>query len=435
MRAKILSVLVVFLIGCGGALFANGTQQQPSATSAPKPVTITFTAMSNGPAQKSAFEKIFADFKKATGNTVNLQILPDVNQYTNLIQTRFATDNPPDVFLYFTGPQQYVTLQATKNLVEMSGQPYLSRLTEAVKNFYTQDGKIYGVPYGAYQAMGVLYNTDDFAKVGIKQPPSNYNEFLADCAKLKAAGITPIYDAGKTAWPMQIFSLDAFQTFVIPTIGMSGVQKLAENKLQIKNIPEIAKTLQMQLDLKKDGYFNKDLMSGTYAEQQQALATGSAAMAFQADWILPEIAKTYPQDVNKIGYFALPSDTGPGPASLYPPNQILVSKNGKHVNVALQLINFMTTPKELAVYHADNPGIPIYKGVQSKLYPAQQTIYNLIKENKGIVQIQLLLKANYVNDYPQIVQQLMISGNVNQAIDEMNQKYVQDGKNKHIAGF
>lgn len=435
MRAKILSVIVVILVA-GGIAFAHGAKEQTNAPSQQKGVNLTYTAMANGPAQKKAFEQIFADFKKATGNTVKLQILPDVNQYTNLIQTRFATGDPPDVFFYFTGPQQYTTLQASKNLVEMSGQPYLERLTSAVKKFYTQNGKIYGVPYGAYQAMGVLYNKTDFNKAGIRQPPTTYAKFLEDCAKLKSAGITPIYAAGKTGWPLQIFSLEAFQTFVIPSIGgMPGVRKLAENKLKIKNIPEIAKTLQMQVNLKKKGYLNSDPMSGTYADEQKALATGSAAMAFQADWILPEINKSYPHAVDKIGFFPLPSDTGPGPASLYPPNQIMVSKKGRHEKAALQLVNFMTTPKELDAYHVLNPGIPIYKGVKTKLFPAQRTIYNLIKQNKGIVQVQFLLRANYINDYPKIMQQLLISGNVAQAIREMNQKYIQDGINKHIPGF
>ena len=48
--------------------------------------------------------------------------------------------------------------------------------------------------------MGVMYNKDVFTKVGV-QPPKNYADFLAICDKIKKAGITPIYEAGKTGGP------------------------------------------------------------------------------------------------------------------------------------------------------------------------------------------------------------------------------------------
>ena len=399
------------------------------------PVKITFTTLGNGDPEAKAFDAIFAAYAKKSGNSVQQQILPDVNEYENIIKTRFATNDPPDIFYFFTGPNEYTTLQATKNLMDFSKEEFLKNLSTAVRDFYTVDGKIYGIPWGTYNAMGVLYNKDVFAKVGV-QPPKNYADFLAICDKIKKAGITPIYDAGKTGWPVQIFSLAGFQTFVLPTIGgADGVNKLGSNQLRITDIPAIKDVFKRQYELKTKGYLNKDFAAGTYDLQQEELATGKAAMAFQADWMLPSIAAKYPDAVDKIGFFSLPSDTDAGLPSLYPPKQIMISRNGKHPTVALDLLRFMTTADSLQMWYAGNPGIPVYTNVQTKLFAAQQDIFDLIKAGKGAINIQLLLPSGYVPDYDKVTQQFMMTGDVDKTVQGMDTAYEQQGKDKKIPGF
>jgi ABC-type glycerol-3-phosphate transport system substrate-binding protein len=158
-------------------------------------------------------------------------------------------------------------------------------------------------------------------------------------------------------------------------------------------------------------------------------------MAFQADWMLPSIAAKYPDAVDKIGFFSLPSDNDAGLPSLYPPKQLMVSKTGKHVEAALALLRFMTTADSLQVWYSHNPGIPVYTNVQTKLFAGQQDIYNLIKAGKGAINIQLLLPSGYVPDYDKVTQALILNGDVDKAIQQMDQSYVQQGKDKKIAGF
>ena len=49
--------------------------------------------------------------------------------------------------------------------------------------------------------VGFWYNKDQFDKAGITAPPATWDEFLADVAELKDAGITPIALGGKDKWP------------------------------------------------------------------------------------------------------------------------------------------------------------------------------------------------------------------------------------------
>jgi len=442
-----LSLLGGLLAGCGGGgnngnSGGGAASPTPSASAsslaaqqADKPkVKLTFATMANGDSESQAFKEIFSNFEQETGHTVDFQILPDVNQYENIIKTRFATQDAPDIFYFFAGPNEYVTMQAEKNLVDMTGADYVDNLTSAVKDFYTVDGKIYGIPWGSYNAMGVMYNKEVYAANGLSIP-NNYGELLANAEKLKEAGVTPFYEAVKTGWPTQIFPLAAFQSMVMPTIGgEEGVQKLIANTLRFNEIPEMKKVYELQFDLKTKGYYNKDLLAGTYEMQQEQLANGTAAMAFQADWMLPEVSKRFADKVDDIGFFPLPSEQGAGTVSLYPPKQIFVTKTSERVEAAKELASFMTRPESLAIWYNYNPGIPVYTGVDTKLFPGQQDIYKYIEEGKGIIQIQLRLPAGII-DFDKITQELVGKGDAQKAVDQMDKNYRQDGKNKKIPGF
>ncbi|WP_256759708.1 ABC transporter substrate-binding protein [Cohnella sp. WQ 127256] len=433
------ALVIAVMAACGNS--KDNTQKGTSAASeeaspsaSKEPVKLTFATVANGDTESQAFKEIFANFEKATGNSIDFQILPDVNQYENIIKTRFATQDAPDIFYFFSGPNEYVTMQAEKNLVEMTNEAYVGTLTSAVKDFYTADGKIYGVPWGSFNAMGVLYNKDVYKAQGLSIP-TNYGDLMANAEKLKGAGITPFYEAVKTGWPTQIFPLAAFQSMVMPTIGgEEGVKKLIANSLRFNEIPEMKHVYELQYNLKTKGYYNKDLLAGTYENQQEALANGTAAMAFQADWMLPEVSKRFPDKVNNIGFFPLPSESDEGTVSLYPPKQIFVTKTSPRVEAAKELANFMTTPESLAIWYKYNPGIPVYNGVETTLLPGQEDIYKYIQAGKGIVQIQLRLPAGII-DFDKITQELVGKGDAQKAVDQMDKNYRTDGKNKKIAGF
>jgi len=420
-----LATLVISLSGLAALAGCNGGRGSAK---------ITFLTLGDGSAMQ-AFRDIFASFTRQSGNTVELQSLPAISDYERVVRTRFAADDPPEIFWFFSGPNEYITLDAGRNLVELSKEKFVGTLTNTVRDFYTVDGRIYGIPWGSFNAMGVFYNKDVFRRLRL-QPPKNWSDFLAVCEKVKQSGITPIYEAAKTAWPVQIFSLAGFQAFVLPAInGMEGVQRLKENKLRITEIPAIRDVFMRQFSLKTRGFYNRDLIAGTYEMQVQAIATGAAAMAFQADWILQDIARSFPDAVDRIGFFPLPPDTGDPSPSLYPPKQIFISRRGPNVRAALTLARFMTSSDSLAAWYGFNPGIPAYTNVRSRLYPGQQEINDFLMAGKGMIQIQLLTAATYVPGYDKICQEFLISGNVERTITLMDERYRADGKAKHLPGF
>ncbi|WP_320128881.1 ABC transporter substrate-binding protein [uncultured Sphaerochaeta sp.] len=434
MKQKILATLVV-LVASLGMLFATGAkEQQEKGTVSSKAKQITFTVINGGDTEIEAFNKIIAKFEEINPNIkVRLEALPNSTDYENIIKTRFATNDPPDAFWFWSGANQYTNMRASENLVDMTGERGLSDLTSAIKTYQTVDGKIYGIPWGTYNAMGIYYNKKVFAKLGLT-PPKNYHELLDIAQTIKDAGIIPFYEAGDTVWPTQIYTLCAFQSSIIPSIGgASGLKKIVENQIQLKDIPAVKDTFSKYYALKTKGYLNEDVGSATYDMQEEAISSGKAAMVFQADWMLPDIQSKF-GNADDLGYFPLPSETDEGVASLYPPKQIFVSKASKNVDAVLTFVRFMIQTDNLDIWYGLNSGIPVYKSVTSTLYTAQKDIMNYLTSDKGMVQIQLQTKASFP-DFDKICQMVILSGNVDQAVTMLNDGYLKDGRNKQISEF
>jgi raffinose/stachyose/melibiose transport system substrate-binding protein len=454
--AIMLVVSIMFsAIGCGKAVSDNtsnstvasssdntaesastGTSTSAQETTATEPKAsgeISLTAINGGDNEVKAFNEIIENFQKESAVKVKLEELPSSNDYENIIKTRFATNDPPDIFYFWSGANQYQNMKADTSLVDLTNENFVNDLTDAIKTYQTVDGKIYGIPWGSYNAMGAFYNKNVFSKLNINIP-NNYNEFLDICKTVKAAGITPVFEGAGTVWPTQIFSLCGFQTFVTPAIGgEDGVQKLTKNEIKLKDMPALKDVFTRYYALNKSGYMNKDLASATYDQEEKALSSGTAAMVFQADWMLPDIQTKY-NNADDIGYFPLPSDTDKGVASLYPTKQIFISKDGKNVPAALEFARYMTKTDSLNIWYKYNPGITVYKSATSSQYTAQKDIMQYINSNKGMIQIQLRTAASFT-DFDKICQELIITGNVDKAVQKMNDAYLKDGKDKQIAGF
>ena len=70
------------------------------------------------------------------------------------------------------------------------GAPGSSASLSDARKYSSRQHKIYALPLG-YNLQGLMYNTDLFASLGLKEP-TTFNELLALCGKIRAAGKIPI---------------------------------------------------------------------------------------------------------------------------------------------------------------------------------------------------------------------------------------------------
>lgn len=448
MKAISLSVAgILALAGCGGGSGSSSESASPTAaastgtaaaTQAPAkakdPVTLSFVISNT--VDTAPFTKVFAEFEKKTGNKVELQALPG-GDFDNMMKTRFSTGDFPDLFLMQPGTKQNIKLRATETLYDWSGDKDVwERVLPAMKEFQTTTtGKIYGVPYGSTGMYGIFYNKDVFKKAGVTVP-NNYNELIENAKKIKAAGITPFYEGVKDGWPAQIFFLSGWVSNVDPAIKDEGVQKLEKNQLKMKDIPQLKDLFVKSKQIKDLGLYQDNLMAGTYDEMQNMLGEGKVAMAFMLDGLIPQLEKKFGADFvkNSIDFFPFPTDTDKGVAMATPPNQLMIPNQAKHAQQAKELVKFMLTPEMVDLYYQAAPGIPIFNGAKSNLYPVQQTAKSLIEGGKSKINIQNRLSPTFA-DFQKLLQTFFINGDVEKAFQDFSANYEKDGKTKRLEGF
>jgi ABC-type glycerol-3-phosphate transport system substrate-binding protein len=380
------------------------------------------------------YEEIFARYKAKTGVETEIQMLPAGEEYGRILLTRFATADYPDAFTMDPGTKQYTKFRI-EELYDWTGDPLFDKVLPATKEFQTYQGKIYGVPWGGTNGIGVYYNKDVFAKLGV-QIPRNYKDFIAILTKAKAAGFIPVYEASRTEWPLQCFTLAGWPSYVDPVIGAGGVAKLELNQLDLADIPALQQVFQMHLDLMNQGFFQDNYRSGTYEEQVEALGSGKAALVLQISSIIPAMVEMFGRDVidRTIGFFPLPGADNEGIACLSPATQILVPAKAKNRSGAIDLVRFMTGKENLEIFYRTNSGIPVYKDVQADLMQFMRAIAEYDAAGKAAVNIQNRLSSSFT-DFPKVLQAMFNDQDVTAAAKAMSDNYKRTGKARALPGF
>lgn len=396
----------------------------------------TLTYVVQNTANTTAIEQIFAAYKAKTGVTVEIQALPAGEEYGRLMTTRFATKDYPDLFEMDAGTKQYTKFRAAETLYDWTGDPILKRMTAAALDFQTLDGKVYGMPWGSNGAFGVYYNKAVFKALG-KTVPNNYADFVAILKAAKTAGYIPMYEAVKTGWPLQVWTISGWVSFVDQTVGDAGVAKLDRNELRLNAIPAFNNLLQRQYDLMKAGYAQDNVLSGTYEEQVELFGQGKLALVLQIPGVLGALEQKFGKQyvTDNVGWFPLPSDKDKGVAALSPAPQILVPRNTRNVAQAVDLVRFMTEKASLDIYYGKIPGIPVYSEASAPvLYPAQSAVIDFIKAGKAKINIQNRLQSSFT-DFPKILQTLFLDGKVADALNTLDENFRKTGLARALPGF
>jgi len=241
---------------------------------------------------------------------------PDVDivlDSSSNLQAGFLRGNPPDLGLlnYNMEMARFMERGALSDLSDLpEADRILPEVQDLVDQYATYPGRTSVLPYSV-MAASVIYNKQIFEEQGL-EVPRTYDELIAVCDKLTAAGIIPFYATLKDPWTVA-------QGWFDYTVG--GEVDVADfydelNDLGAEVGPDspvsFEKTFAEPVDRMKDlidNYTNADAASKAYGDGNLAFAQGQAAMYLQGPWAFGEIAKTDP-DLN-LGTFPLPMTNDP----------------------------------------------------------------------------------------------------------------------------
>jgi raffinose/stachyose/melibiose transport system substrate-binding protein len=270
----------------------------------------------------------------------------------------FAAGTVGDMALVQPGggtPVAIETLAPYGYLLDLSDQPFVKKIPKSVLPVCTVGGKVYMAPVTG-GAMVVFYNKALFKKVGATVP-TTWPQFLAVCAKLKAAGKIPIWFDASNASNGGVNSL--FITYPLVSATSAGLPSFAANmkkgKAKFANSGWV-QALRNYLLLYNEGYYSPNPLGGAplsqladneaamYCFVSQGLATAAAGfgMANTGAFIMPN-ADTASKVVANAG-------SGAG---------YVITSTTKSPKASKALINYMCTMNSVAVYDRIDGGLPL----------------------------------------------------------------------------
>jgi raffinose/stachyose/melibiose transport system substrate-binding protein len=224
----------------------------------------------------------------------------------------FLRGNPPDVGL-LNYNMEMARFMERGALSDLSDMPEADRIRpevqELVDQYATYPGRTSVLPYSV-AAASVIYNVQIFEDNDI-EVPTTWDELIAVCEQLEAAGVTPIYSTFKDPWTLGQGLFD---------YSAGGQMEVADfvdqlNELGTEVGPDSAVSFQKDVLRPSEqmaqlaDYSNADAASRGYGDGNVAFANGEAAMDMQGPWALGEIAKTDPE--LELATFPLPVTDDP----------------------------------------------------------------------------------------------------------------------------
>ncbi|XID91932.1 ABC transporter substrate-binding protein [Paenibacillaceae bacterium WGS1546] len=360
-----LAASMTLLAACGGGGNSGG-ESSPGASSpgqndgqsSARTTTITHVVNGDSPS-RDTWIKAIAD---AVGVNVDIQVLPN-EQFEQIYKVKAGTNDLPDMINYHPGARTRDDLRAADKLVDLSDLPLVQNIFEDILPYYQEsDGKVYGVPSAAMRFGGIAYNKKVFADAGVAVPQS-LDELIAAAEKLKAAGVTPFYLSAKDSWTLQIPGLAAFSYDQLHSPGI--LDRINSNQATFAEATNFIQAYDTVLELLDKGYINSDYLSATYANGQQALAEGTAAMYPVLSAFYGTIMDNYPDKLGDMGFFAWPV-AGEKAVTIWPPMIYGIPNESSNQDEVKKFIEYFASDEGQTLYFEHQPavGVPAYKGIQ-----------------------------------------------------------------------
>lgn len=330
---------------------------------------VTISHYFTGDLGLTGLKEIFSEFQKKTGITVKDSPIGHEDFKTGIL-VRAAGHNLPDVFSYWAGARtQFVVNSGNLHTLDdmWKAADFDQVLSKQVAEGATiYNGHRYLVPFG-YHYVGLFYNKHVMEKAGITEAPKTWDDFKAMCAKLKAAGVTPIALGSKNRWPAQFW----FDYILLRTAGPDYRAKLVSGKASYTD-PEVQKAMQLWKELIDAGDFVANANADDWTDAADKVAKGDAAMTLMGTWI------TGYWNTNKLtpgtdyDFFEFPTITDGVPhAALGPVDGLVISKDTKDLDNAEKLLTFMVGDPDVQAKWANIQGA---LSANLKVDPAKYTV-------------------------------------------------------------
>jgi raffinose/stachyose/melibiose transport system substrate-binding protein len=290
-----------------------------------------------------------AAFTKQNPNIkIDIETRPQGGEGDNLVKTRLATQEMADVFQYNSG-SLFQALKPESQLTPLQDEAWVKNLDPAFAPAVTANKKVYGAPMGTSLGGGIMYNKKVYDKLKL-EIPKTWDEFMANNAKIKQAGITPVLGSYQDTWTSQLFVLGDFHN--VAAADPQWADKYTKNQVKYAQEPAIEGFKKTE-EVQKAGYMNKDFDSIKFEKALSLLAQGKGAHYPILTSTLPNIETSDPDKVKDVGFFGIPgNDADKNGATLWLPGVVYIprSTEGDKLDAAKKFVAFIASPEGCDTY-------------------------------------------------------------------------------------
>ncbi|WP_313076310.1 ABC transporter substrate-binding protein [Lacrimispora sp.] len=391
--------MIAGLTGCGGSSSAS---KSVSAGSKGDMEVKTFRVLMYTDWYKAgwqALEQHINENSKELGFKLEISKIQGGSQGDQVLQTKFATDDLPDIIQVYKPQWVESYANGLDKLVDLTGLECVSEYDEkALDGTFKYNGKLYAVPIDSVVLSGVFYNKKVFEKAGVKIPQT-WDELLAVCEKVKAQGVTPVYYSGKDAWSVQPPTISGLLNDAkekgTDTFGL--MEQINTNKLKYADCTNFVGSIEKTKNLIDLGYMNETYLSDTVDNAHQALANGECAMYINGTWCADNINKKFPDKIDDIGAFAIPTTSGDNYINMFTPYSLALTTNCKNPELGKKVLNYIASKEAQQIYADAQPGVYLNKNVTSDIPKATEDLKKIMDSGKSMTDWEEINKYAYGN--------------------------------------
>ena len=418
MKKKVVSVfLALAMLGTLTAGCGEGKSEESASGSEGSTISILVDANTS----TAGIEAVIAAAEEKLGIKAEIETQPGGSEGDNVIKTRLTSHEMNDICLYNSG-SLFKALNPEEYFVDLSDQDFVENYEDSYKETVSVGDAVYGVPATSTQVVGWLYNKNVYEELDL-EVPTTWDELMANCEAIKAAGKTAIIGSYKDTWTAQpVFLGDAYN---ILQGAPDFVEQFNEHEATFENTPSALGAFQKLADTAP--YVNEDCMSTTYDMGVEMLANGEGAHYVMLTQALTNIYDQYPDAIDDIGIFAQPGTTEEETGlTLYMPNSFYVSKDSEHQEDVMKWLEFYVSQEGYDAYSSAvlPEGPSIVKGITlpDKAYAALGEAQTYLDEGKIATGLEFLLDVKGAN-CPDICVNCAIG---NKTAEESAQEYDRD---------
>jgi raffinose/stachyose/melibiose transport system substrate-binding protein len=328
----------------------------PAAIAQDEPIELLFwdTFSADDMSKAEVVDRVIEDYEAAHPNVRIVRETQDFQNMITLINTALASGTGPDIILYAPGAGFMGPLVEAELLLELDEYAetfgWLDRMYPWTWESVTFNDHIYAVGH-ELEMIGVYYNTEIFAELGVSEPET-YEEFLAICQAALDAGYIPLAFANRPGWP----AYHMFSSFANVLAGADGMDAVFAGEAKW-NDPPFVQAIQMAfVDLSERGYFIPSPNAVDYPEGNELFYNGQAAMHHTGMWLYDRILTNSDFEVD---FFALP---GIGDMPPLPPggmgSALMISSATDHPDEAAAFVDAFFSDEMVQLWYEVALAIP-----------------------------------------------------------------------------